>query len=519
MIVPDLRIGVDIGETSTDAALVDATGRVLAVAKRERTSEPTVGASAAVAAVLDSEAAVVTRVSHVIVGTPQATEALATRTGLGSVAVVRVGAPAASGVPPLFDWPDDLREQVVGASTVIRGGSGADGRELAPLDGSALAAFLRSLAGHVQAVAITGVFASVAPRCEIEAARVARAVLPDVPIVCSHILGSIGIIERENSTVLSAALLGVAARIRAMCDALIVEHGLQAAAYVGCLDGSVASLDHALKHPAVLLGAGPVHRLTGAQHLTGLRDGLVADVGGSDTHIGVLRAGVLDEGGDTTVIGGIRTAFRLPSLLRLPLGGGSVIAATDDGVQVGPRSVGNAIRRSALTFGGKEPTLTDAAVSAGRGQVGTRKIAARLLPLLEDGLKIADDTFNRTIARARDAVQAHPLVVVGGAAFALPDSIPSVTQVVRPEHGVVSGAVGLATGQVSGCVDRIVRFGHRGRSAVLSDARDAACARAVSAGADPLLVEVRSVEEAPLPYLRDPAVRVRIVASGPVGVF
>lgn len=518
MAAPDLRIGVDVGETSTDAALLDASGRILATAKEERTADPTAGASAAVGAVLAAAPGAARRVTHLVLGTPQATEALESAQDVLPVAVVRVGAPAASGVPPLFGWPEPLRGRVLVAATIVQGGSEADGRDLAPLDGPALAEFLRPLDDRVQAVAISGVFASVAPRHEVEAARVARSVLPGVPVICSHVLGSVGLIERENGAVLSAALLGVAGRIRAMSETLLADHGLQAATYLGCGDGTVVSLEHALTRPAILLGAGPAQRLMGARHLTGLSAGLIVDVGGSATHVGALRDGVLHEGGDAAVIGGVRTAFRLPSLLRLPLGGGSVIAATGDGVQVGPRSVGRAMRRSALSFGGKEATLGDAAACAGRGTMGPRRIPGRLVPLLEDGLAVADETFRRAIQRARADVQDHPLVVVGGAAFALPDALPGVSQVVRPEHGAVSGAVGLATGQVRGHIDRIVRFGHRGRAAALHEVRDAACARAVSAGADPLLTEVRSVEEAPLSYLRDPAVRVRVVAAGPLGV-
>jgi hypothetical protein len=49
----------------------------------------------------------------------------------------------------------------------------------------------------------------------------------------------------------------------------------------------------------------------------------------------------------------------------------------------------------------------------------------------------------------------------------------------------------------------------------MEEARVAAFARAVHAGADPARVEVVEVVEIPLSYLLDPAIRIRVKAAGP----
>src|SRR5207249_9684326 len=49
-------------------------------------------------------------------------------------------------------------------------------------------------------------------------------------------------------------------------------------------------------------------------------------------------------------LGGVRTLFRMPDLLSLGLGGGSLVS--DDGAAVGPRSVGYRLVEDGRVFGG-----------------------------------------------------------------------------------------------------------------------------------------------------------------------
>ena len=77
-----------------------------------------------------------------MLGSRAALEAVVARRGLCRTAVVRIGAPLTTAVPPLATWPDDLRDAVSAGEAIVRGGARFDGRAGGPLDTEALAAFL-----------------------------------------------------------------------------------------------------------------------------------------------------------------------------------------------------------------------------------------------------------------------------------------------------------------------------------------------------------------------------------------
>ena len=162
----DLRLGIDVGGTNTDAVVLDRADGLVAKAKRPTTADVSGGIAAAVDAVLSAPGVEPGRVTHVMLGTTHATNAVLERRGLERVAVVRIGRPSTTSVPPLMTWPDDLRAAVSAGEAVIGGGLEFDGREIVPLDGDELRRFLEPLAGSVDGVALTSVFASVSAEHE-----------------------------------------------------------------------------------------------------------------------------------------------------------------------------------------------------------------------------------------------------------------------------------------------------------------------------------------------------------------
>src|SRR4029077_16712811 len=97
--------------------------------------------------------------------------------------------------------------------------------------------------------------------------------------------------------------------------------------------------------------------------LSGLTDAMVIDVGGTTTDVGELRRGFPREANSVVEGGGVRTLFRMPDLLSIGLGGGSLVQA--DPLTVGPASVGYRLIEEGLVFGGNAVTATDLAVAAG----------------------------------------------------------------------------------------------------------------------------------------------------------
>ena len=87
------------------------------------------------------------------------------------------------------------------------------------------------------------------------------------------------------------------------------------------------ALDYAIRYPVLTIGSGPANSLRGAAFLTGYADALVADVGGTSTDVGVLVGGFPRESAAAVEIGGIRTNFRMPDVLAIALGGGTIVRA------------------------------------------------------------------------------------------------------------------------------------------------------------------------------------------------
>ncbi len=514
----DLRIGIDVGGTNTDAVVLDREHRLLAKTKQLTTSDVTGGITKALDAVLATAAVERSRITHVMLGTTHATNAVIERRRLRRVAVVRIGAPSSTTIRPLFTWPADLRATVSAGEVIVGGGIEFNGREIVPLDRDALRRFLEPLAGQVDGVALTSVFASVSERHELEAEQVVREIMgPEIHVSLSHEIGSLGLLERENATVLNATLVGVAADVARALDSALKRQGLQAATFFAQNDGTLMALEYALRYPVLTIGSGPANSIRGAAYLSGADDALVADVGGTSTDVGVLVNGFPRESSAAVEIGGIRTNFRMPDLVAIAVGGGSVVHANGDGsVAVGPTSVGHMLAERALVFGGDTPTLTDAAVVSGRAQIGSARPNGRVHELLSAALAVADARFAEAVDMIKTARGEKPLIVVGGGGVLLPERLPGVSELIRPDHHDVANAIGAAIASVSAQVDRVFHFGPVGRRAALEEATRQAHVQAVRAGASADEIEIVEVEELPLAYLNVPAVRMRVKAAGPL---
>jgi N-methylhydantoinase A/oxoprolinase/acetone carboxylase beta subunit len=507
----DLRIGVDVGGTNTDAVVLDAGNRIVAGTKQPTSADVTSGVRAAITAILGALGEDRHRVGRVMLGTTHATNAILERSRLGRVAAVRLGGPSSSAVPPLESWPADLRDVAVAATTVLPGGNYVDGREISPLDEDGLRRFLGVVAGRADAVAITAVFSPASNEHEVRAAEIVAAELgADVPVSLSHEIGALGLLERENATVLNAALHRVAAHVHDALKEVLSETGNRARGverYFAQNDGTLMAAGYAARYPVLTIGSGPANSIRGAAYLSGLSDAIVIDVGGTSTDLGVLAGGFPRVSSAGVEIGGVRTNFRMPDILSLALGGGTVIGGTT--------SVGYRIATEALVFGGPAPTLTDAGVAAGRVRIGDHPVPEARKQELEEALRGTDERIADAVDRMSLGKAGLPVVVVGGGGFLVPGTLPGVHEIIRPERGDVANAVGAAIALVSGSIETIIPAGS-GRRAALDAAADAARARAVQAGADPDGVEIVDVAQIPLSYLPEPAIRVQVKAAGPL---
>ena len=507
------RIGIDVGGTNTDAVLLED-ARVVHAVKTPTTADVSGGITRALSSLVETVGAAHAGVDAVMIGTTHFTNAVAQRRDLTRVAAVRIGLPASASLEPFVDWPEDLAVIVRGEIVMLEGGHEYDGRPIVPFDAGAMRAAARRIRERgLVSVGIASVFSPLNPACEEAAAAILREECPDVHVTLSHRLGRIGLLERENATLLNAALVGLARRTtRAFRDALAAS-GIQAPLYLTQNDGTVMLADVAEEFPVYSFASGPTNSMRGAAFLSRLSDALVVDVGGTTTDIGSLRHGFPRPANNVVEVGGVRTLFRMPDLLSLGLGGGSVVREAP--LAVGPQSVGYQLTERSRVFGGSELTATDVAVAAGLVDLGDQaRVAGLPAALVRGALARIHATIEEGVDRMKTDARDEPLVAVGGGCFLVPESIPGVSKVVHVEHHAVANAVGAAIAQVSGEVDQI--FQNVTRDEAIARAQRLAAEQAQRAGANPTTLAVVEVEDLPLAYLPGNSLRVRVRVVGEI---
>ncbi|TDW19593.1 hydantoinase/oxoprolinase N-terminal domain-containing protein [Kribbella kalugense] len=511
-----MRIGIDVGGTNTDAVLLDGT-TVLAANKSATSADVTAGIIDTLDRLQAERSFDPAQVQAVMIGTTHFINALVEARRLAPTAALRLGLPATASLPPLVDWPERLVEAISGRSYLAHGGHEFDGRHIAELDEDELRRHAGDMVKHgVRSVAISSVFSPVSNEFELAAAEILRSELgDDVAISLSHEIGRIGLLERENATIINAALRELAASIVDGLSGAVAGHGISAPLYLSQNDGTLMDVDFARRYPVATFASGPTNSMRGAALLSGLDTCAVVDVGGTTSDVGVLTHGFPREATTEVDVAGVRTNFRMPDVLSIGIGGGSLVAEGNDQVTVGPRSVGYRLTEEALVFGGKTLTATDIAVAAGRAEIGDAAAVADLDPaLVKSALaRVAADIAD-AVERMRTSPDPLPVVVVGGGSILLPDDLPGSLAVHRPDHFAVANAIGAAIAQVGGEVDRVYAIDPGRRDAVVDEARQEAVDRAIAAGADPAAVRIVDFDEVPIPYLPGNATRIRCKAVG-----
>lgn len=513
-----MRIGIDVGGTNTDAALLDG-DRVLATAKHPTSPDITGGIVRAIATVLQGTPP--GDITAVMIGTTHFVNALVEADRLAPTAAVRLGLPATAALPPMTDWPHRLRAALTPdggppAVHLCHGGHEYDGRPLSPIDPGELRRAAADIAARgIRSVAISAVFSPVTAEAETHAARILTEELGDgVHISLSHQIGRVGLLPRENATIINAALRDLADTTATAFTHALTHAGITAPLFLSQNDGTLMDLERARRHPVATFASGPTNSMRGAARLSGLTDCAVIDIGGTTTDIGILTGGFPREASGTYQTAAIRTNFRIPDVLSLGIGGGS--HADLDGPHIGPRSVGHRLTSDALVFGGGTLTATDLAVAAGHATIGDPALVTRLdRRRVHAALEHIADRLADGVDRMRTSPDPPPVVVVGGGGILLRDGgLPGFPDVRRPAHHAVANAIGAAIAQVGGESDRVHQMPPGRRQAVLDQARDEATTRARNAGARPGTVTVVDIEEVPLAYLPGGATRVRVRAVG-----
>lgn len=329
-------LGIDTGGTYTDAVLLDdETDRVVARAK-SLTTRPDLaqGIGAAIDEVIALSSVDPADVAMVSLSTTLATNALVEGHG-GRVALIFIGFSEA-------DFQKSDLADALGSDPVIyvNGGHGHSGAEHLPLDEDALCAALETIPNGITGVAVASRFATRNPAHEVRARQIVRDAL-QIPVTCSHELSqALGGPKRALTAVLNARLIGLIDRLIAATQAHLDTCGIAARLMVVRGDGALVSADLARERPIETILSGPAASIAGAQWLTGEKDALVSDIGGTTTDICVLRDGVPQIDPKGAKVGPYRTMVEAVAMRTFGLGGDSEVGIEDGlngGLRLGPR--------------------------------------------------------------------------------------------------------------------------------------------------------------------------------------
>lgn len=561
------RIGVDVGGTNTDAAILDiqaldSPGRgVLASHKASTTTDITSGIEAAIRAVLKSSAVDKRRVVSVTIGTTHYINALieADARRLDPVAVVRLCGPFTRQIPPFSGFPVGLATILNGGTYYLDGGLEVDGRPIAPLNEAEVRETARQIAvSGVKAVAIVGVFSPLDHDNVFEARcrSILQDEVPELRVTCSQDIGPTGLLERENATILNASILRTGHKVKRGFRRAMQKLDLTCPLYLSQNDGTLIDADAAAEFPIKTFASGPTNSMTGAAFLAGceLHGGikpavngvngvksngspeamthghshvepqiLVVDIGGTTTDVcALLPSGFPRQAPGFVEIAGVRTAFTIPEVVSVGLGGGSKVLVSADStstVTVGPTSVGHNILSEARVFGGPTLTATDIVVAEGKAELGDVSL---IKDVPEDVIRDAQAEINKMLAAVVDKmrVSTAPVhaILVGGGAILVPDSIAGVDKCIKPIHQGAANAIGAAIGKVSGEIDIIEILDGNDEAKIVAAARQRAIDLAIAKGAAPEDVKIVEVNKMPLQYMSKATIRLQVRAVGKLAV-
>lgn len=510
------KIGIDVGGTNTDAVVVDENRNIIAGIKHPTSEDIYSGILGALKDVLREADIDRSQVNQAMLGTTQCTNAIVERKKLAPVAVIRLAAPAMQGIMPMVDWPVDLTDFVI-ATTTVAGGYEFDGREIAPFDEVGARAFFEDIKGKTQSIAISCVFSPVRNEHEDRCAELAREVLgPDVHISKSSEIGTLSFVERENATILNAALYEVAESFTEGFAKSLADEGIENAdIFLSQNDGTLMTMDFARRYPILTIACGPTNSIRGASYLSRLHDAVVIDVGGTTTDFGVIQHDFPRESSVAATIGGVRTNFRMPDVISIGLGGGSVVREENGEITVGPDSVGYQITEKALVFGGNTITATDIAVRLGMAEVGDPSRTDSIeLDFAESAMAVIREMIEDSIDQMKISNDAIDVVLVGGGSIIVPKELAGARQVAKPDYFGIANAIGSAISKVSGTYEKLISYDEIPRDEALKNARAEASSLAVEAGAIPETVAIIDVEDVPLAYYPGNTSRLKVKAAG-----
>lgn len=322
-------LGLDAGGTYTDCVIYDfATQRVIEKNKSLTTKwDFSLGISKCLAGLTPE---LLSKVELVSVSTTLATNAIVEGDGQKTGLLLMGGENMVS----LDQIPHNPKYSIKGRLTIT-------GREKKAVDLQEVRRIICKMRDdeQVTAFAVSGFGGSVNPIHELCVRDIIKEEL-GMTVCCGHELSNqLNLVTRAQTAVVNARIIPKVIRFFDDLAQVLTLYDISSPVLVVKGDGTLVSKKMAIEKPVETILSGPAASVAGARHITGLRDAMVVDVGGTTTDIGDIIDGEVTVCEKGAVVGGIKTHVRALRMKTVGLGGDSHICFRNGSFTLGPKRV------------------------------------------------------------------------------------------------------------------------------------------------------------------------------------
>lgn len=309
----------------------------------------------------------------------------------------------------------------------VKGAVSHRGDVVEPIDPGEIHTLMKG--SHARGVAIAGKFSVRNDILEQEVFDIVSEYVSEEQIALSSPLGALHFPARIHTTRFNAQIKGKVSKLISQIQSACPNF------YFVTSTGGLTSAQRALGNPMLLYRSSPATVANGAYFLSRNDDCLVVDIGGTTTELVPIKNGKPVQ--ETVILNGSKTLIQAVHATSVPYGGDSCIREGLCSFRAG----------SSRSFGGGEPTLTDALNVTGarigdvdRSEVITSSCAQDIVQFYLDQVTAAIREY-------------HPKILIGTGYLAhyLLSEIAERAHAIGivPEHAASANAVGAAVSRIS----------------------------------------------------------------------
>lgn len=318
-------IGIDSGGTFTDGVIIDlSSGKIIKAIKTRTTHNKLL---IGIRNCLNDLDAPKDKIAAVSLSTTLATNSVVEGKG-ADVATILIGQKKMGTIP-------------AEAVFYVKGGHDSLGTALEDVDFDEIHQCVEEAKDKVSAFAVSGYMSVRNPEHEL---AVKKYIVDNygIPVICGHELTSaLGAYERAVTATLNAKLIPVIKELIEAVKTTLDEQQIEAPLLLVRGDGSLIMAENALDRPIETMLSGPAASIIGARYITGIKDAIVADMGGTTTDTAMIKNGLPKVSENGALVGGFLTRVKAVDIHTVGLGGDSHIKyfPKENLITVGPQRV------------------------------------------------------------------------------------------------------------------------------------------------------------------------------------